>query len=121
MTYLITIFSLVLGVVGICIGIYTFRKYTNIVHSLEPVSFIYILKLSALMGTSGCFIFFALIALLGKIAERGSNWSLKGILGLLSISLVFGLLGFLGSLYQIYTTVKYRDLLIDKKIIKKKD
>ena len=73
------------------------------------------------MGVSGCFCFFALITVSGIIVERKSDFSLQGIFGLLGVSIVLGIIGFLGSLYQIYTTVKYRDFLLDKKIIKKKD
>ena len=88
---------------------------------MEQVSFLSVFKLATLMGISGCFSFFALLAILGTIVERKSDWTSQDIFGLLGISLAFGVIGFLGSLYQIYTTVKYRDLLIQKKIIKKKD
>jgi hypothetical protein len=119
--YIVIALSLVLALLGVYIGLFTFRKYTNLVHSVEPVSIPYIVKLAAWMGVSGCFSFFALIAILGAIAEKESSWSLQSILGLLGVSIAFGVIGFFGSLYQIYTTVKYRDFLINKKVIKKKE
>ena len=73
------------------------------------------------MGIAGCFSFFALIIFFGMFFERKLDWTPQSILGLLGISLAFGAIGFIGSLYQIYTTVKFRDLLIKKKHISKKD
>lgn len=121
MVYIILIVSLVFGLIGISIGLYTYRKYTFIVHSVKPVSFVSILKLAMLMGISGCFSFFALIAFFGTILERKSDWAPQSISGLLVVSLIFGAIGSVGSLYQIYTTVKYRDLLIKGKFISKED
>jgi hypothetical protein len=67
------------------------------------------------------FLFFALISRFGTIAGESSDWSLQGLFALTGVSIVLGLLVFLGSFYQVYTTVKFRDLLISKNIIKKKD
>jgi hypothetical protein len=121
MVYIVIMLSFILGLIGIYFGIWTFKKYTKIIHSVEPVSIHFIFQLSVWMGISGCFSFFALIAILGTIFEKKTDWSFHSILGLIGISIIFGIIGFFGSLYQIYTTVKYRNLLLDKKIIKKKE
>ena len=57
--------------------------------------------------------------LLGTIIEKKLNWPFHEVVGLLVISVIVGAIVFFGSTYQIYTTIKYRDLLINKKIIKK--
>lgn len=120
MTYIVIMFSLVLGVIGVYVGIRAFRAYTSLVQSVEPISLPYIVKLAARMGISGGFSFFALVTISGVLVDNNSDLTLQSILALAAFSIALGLFGFLGSLYQIYTTVKYRDFLLDKKIIKKK-
>jgi hypothetical protein len=111
--------GVILGVVGIYLGLYAFRGFTNIVHSVKPVSISYIVKLSSLWGISSCFSFFALISVFGTLTEENPNLSLQSLFALVGVSVVLGLFVFLGSLYQTYTTVKFRDLLLRKNIIKK--
>jgi len=119
MLNIFVVFFMVLGVTGLVIGLYSFKQYTGIVNSVEPISIFRVLKISAWMGVSGCFTFFALITLLGTIIEKKLNWPFHEVVGLLVISVIVGAIVFFGSTYQIYTTIKYRDLLINKKIIKK--
>lgn len=117
MNFSVLLFIL-LGVIGLGCGLYSIREYSGIIKSIKPISISHVLKLSTLIGLSSCLSFFALITLLGTIVEKKITWSSNEVLGLLVVSVIVGVVVFGGSVYQIYTTIKYRDLLVKKKILK---
>jgi len=78
-----------------------------------------VLKIALVSGIASGLIFFALVAILGTIAENKTNWSFQELLSLGVVSGAIGVVVFLGSIYRIRWTVKYRDYLIDKYKTKK--
>lgn len=117
---LFLIISIALGIFGFYIGYVAFQEYTNYINNAVQVKLEKILYLSTRFAVASGLIFFALISILGTFFEKKVDWLLTEVLGLFSMAGVLCLITFIGSLYQIYTTVKYRDLLIDKRIIKPK-
>jgi hypothetical protein len=109
----------VFAMIGLGSGWISFRKYSNIINSVHPIPIVSVVKLSALMAVAACFVFTALITIGGSLAENKQEWNIQELFGVLAISFFVGLVVFLGSMYQIYTTIKYRDLLIKRNIIKK--
>jgi hypothetical protein len=120
MAYLVMILSLVLGFTGIYIGVLSFKSYTNIVRSQDLVSKGSIIKISLQTGISASLTFFALIPMFGTIAEKKNNWSFQELFLLLCGSILLGIICLLGTMYQIYTSVKYRDLLKDNNLLREK-
>lgn len=110
----------VLFVIGILTGGFYFKKYTDIVNSISPIPFFKIVTTSVLIASSCFFIFIGLITIGISLSEDKQVWLIQELVALLVISGIVGFVVFLGSVYQIYTTIKYRDMLIRKKVIKGK-
>jgi len=107
---IITLISLS-GLSAIYSGYLGFKNYGKITITNEKVSFARILKISTQYGLAGALLIFAVAMIIG-IFDVSYQWSAKSFGSSFVISIGGGIIIFLGSLYQVYTTIKYRDLLI---------
>ena len=105
--------TLLAGIAGLYFGTVGLRDYRNITHSAASVTFRRIMKTTAYLGIAGTLVFFALIAFL-SILDENYVWNAQKFSGAILISSILGLVITLGGLYQVYTTAKFRDLLIKK-------
>ena len=111
--YINLLITLLAGIVGFYFGMVGLRDYRNITTNAEGVNLRHIMKISTYLGISSTLLFFAMIAFM-SILDLNYVWNLQRFIGALLISSGAGLVVTLGSLYQVYTTVKFRDLLIKK-------
>ena len=101
------------GIGGLSLGVIGFKNYRNITITSEKVSVIQIIKIASFFGVASTLVFFAVILSISVFDEK-YVWSLQRFGGAILVSLIPGLLTTLGGIYQVYTTVRFRDLLIKK-------
>jgi nucleoside recognition membrane protein YjiH len=111
--YLILLTAFLAGISAFLVGAKGLKDYTHITYSAEKVTIKEIIKISAFLGMASMLGFFALI-LSVSIVDETYAWNFQKLVSAISVSLFLGLIVTLGGLYQVYTTVKFRDLLIKR-------
>jgi hypothetical protein len=111
--YFTLLITLLAGMGGLYFGAVGLRDYSRITISANSVSLRQIIKISAYLGIASTLIFFVIITSMSIFDEK-YVWSLQKFGGAVLIALIPGFVVTLGGLYQVYTTVKFRDLLIKK-------
>jgi hypothetical protein len=119
MLYLIIFISLIIGILTIYLGVSSYRQYSEITHTTDPVSLGQVILLSVKFGVAFWLFTFLLFLILGIFSEDKTRWSFAEMIGVLGLSSIVGLIVTLGSFYQIITTIKYRDHLVKKYKVKK--
>lgn len=107
---IIVVLILCLG--GLYIGAKAFKAYRYITVSNEAVSLKELMKISAFGGASSTLLFLGIVVVMG-IIDKNYIWSIQKVLGAIVVSLIPGVITTLGSMYQLYSTIKYRDALMD--------
>ena len=118
MSLLIITLIFLSGLGAIYFGYLGFKNYRQITVTNERVRFTRILIISIQYGLAFAMVFFAFFMIVG-IIDVDHHWSAKSFVSSLTVSIVAGIITFLGSLYQVYTTSKYRGLII--KSLRKKE
>jgi hypothetical protein len=119
MQIFVIVLSVIFGLMGFYLGYSSYRQHGDITKTAEPVSMSQVLKIALISGFASGLVFFALVAILGTLAENKTDWTFQEFLSLGVVSAAIGVVVFLGSTYQIRWTIKYRDYLIDKYKVKK--
>ena len=111
--YFILLIILLAGMGGLYFGTVGFTDYRNITIGANKVTYRRILKISAYLGIASTLLFFAIITSM-SILDQKYVWDIPKIVVAIFVSSIPGLIVTIGALYQVYTTVKFRDLLIKK-------
>jgi hypothetical protein len=119
MQIFVIILSVMLGSMGFYLGYSWYRQHENIIRTADPVPMSQVLKISLMLGAAFGLFSFALVTIYGTFAENKTSWSFQEFLSLGIVSVAIAVIVLLGSIYQIITTVKYRDYLVDKYKAKK--
>ena len=111
--YSVLLTSVLAGISALLVGAKGLRDYSHITHCAEKVTLKEIIKISAFLGMGSMLGFFALVLSM-SIVDETYIWDFQKLINAISVSLLVGLIVTFGGLYQVYTTVKFRDLLIKR-------
>ncbi len=113
MSYIKFVFVSLASLLGVYVGISGFKEYISINKTAKKISFSRIVKIAVFFGLAAALILLAIILFAG-VLQGNFVWSFSKIGSAVFLSLILGSIVTLGTMYQIYTTVIFRDMLINK-------
>jgi hypothetical protein len=103
---------LIIGLGGLYVGVVAYKAYSYITVSNDAISLKELVKISAFAGVSSTLLFLGIILVMG-IIDGNYVWSIQKVFGAIVVSLIPGVITTLGSIYKVYSTIKYRDMLMN--------
>jgi hypothetical protein len=111
MSFILISFAILLWLISIYLGFVAYKDYRKIIISNQVVGFAQIMKISTLFVVAATLLFFGII-ITSSITDENYSWSVVKVLEAVIVSIIPGAVTMLGSIYQIFSTTKYRDILI---------